>query len=372
MSGTEAKQNTVYLVGLTPEEERFVCEDFRAYPFPGWQLAVLATGVAPPLDVLEGRAILVVGCGNLRAPDHTETIWRLRLFACANPWVAIVSDSKPTTAEISAAAGAAATLVRPFGASKLRELIWHHALPYAGQMPITALTCERLLRYCALLGSDVLLKFSSDTGRTGFLGLKRGQPFHAQLLDGSEGADAMHEILGWGKGKVLSLPAPSDLRSNLPDRLDAWWKMLRTNSEEPHVAQRTIPGGSEACNRVLSSSPEVTLCVLVDHRTQRIVGYPTGQLPTRENERDLVTTTLDLLQTPLSWNTSERTNERVEEIVLYGQEGWGAAFRVPFGTLAFVVAAPSATPWMLVRSALAEAADDLERHRNLVVESVGT
>ncbi len=370
MSVTETKPNTIYLIGLTPEEESTVWEDFRAYPFPGWQLAVLQTGVAPPLDILEGRAILVMGCGGLRVPDHTETIWRLRLLVCANPWLAVVADPKQTAAEICTAAGAAASLTRPFSPAKLRELIWHHALPWTGHMPIAALTCERLVRYCAIMGADVLLKFSSDNGRTGFLGLKRGQPFHAQLLDGTDGGDALREILSWGKGKVLSLPVPGDLRPNLPERSEIWQKLLRTNSDDATMPNRAIPGGIEACDRILSELSDGSRCYLVDYRTQRVVGHPTGQMPARDVEREIVTTTLELLQTPACIPVQDRSTERVDEIVLWTSDGWCAAFRVADGRFAFVLAVPGQAQWVLVRQLLNDVAQELERQSELVVESM--
>jgi hypothetical protein len=369
VSGTETKLSTVYLIGLTPEEERIVWDDFRAYPFPGWQLSVLTTGVAPPIDLLEGRAILVIGCGGTRPPDHTETIWLLRLFVCANPWIAVALDPKQSTAELCSAAGAAAYLTRPFSPSKLREFIWHEAVPQAGRIPVTSLTCERLLRYCAALGSDVLLKFSRDNGLTGFLGLKHGQPFHAQLLDGPEGPDALHEILSWGKGKVLSLPLPTDWPANLPERSEAWLKLLRTPTEvsQPY---RQIPGGSKLCNQVIHELSEISICVIVDLRLQRIVAQPSGQFIHRELEKEIVQATFDLLVPPHLVSEEAGPNEQVEEVLVCSATGWCAAVRLDFGSLAFVCTAAGQPQLVLARQVLNEAVDELERRSDFVVEDV--
>lgn len=367
MSGAEPIQNTVYLTGVGPAETQAVRDDFRAYPFPGWNLEVLDPGAAPPLNLLAGQAILVIGCGVGGAPGHAEAMWLLRLFACGCPWLAVAGADDRPAKELCEAAGAVAYLTRPFTPARLRDLIWRFAVPHAGKTPVVPLTCERVLRYFAVLGADVLLKFTADPARVGFLALRSGRPAHAKVLDGADGAAGLRDILNWGKGKVLGQPLPADLPPNLPDRPEAWVQLLRA----PVAPTRPVPGGREACDRVVRELPDVLSCALVDLRSGRVAASPSpGQLK-KDPECDFVTAAADLFRTPFCPADPLEPVEQAAEMVVLGRDGWWAATLLGGGAFALVLRAAGASHVGLARQVFAAAAEELERRSGMVVEDAG-
>jgi CheY-like chemotaxis protein len=355
--------NTIYLVGLAPEDVGPVRQDFDAYPFPGWQLEVLEPGAAPPLSLLAGQAILVVGCGG-RPPGHTEAMWLLRLLACGCPWVAVAAGPSRPDREACEAAGAAAYLARPFTPAKLRELIWYNAVPQAGRTPVVPLTCDRLVRYFAVLGADVLLKFTAGPGRTGYLALTGGVPVHARLLDGPTGPAALRELLHWGRGRVLGQLLPAALQPNLPDRPDAWVGLLRAGRD---AATRPVPGGREACDRVARDLPDVTRCVLVDLRSGRAAARPSGPPADRDGESDLLAAVLDLIRVPPG--ATGPAAEPADEVLVFGRDAWFAAARVGAGAFVLAVWATGPAQPGLARQVFAAAAAELEQRAGITVEA---
>jgi CheY-like chemotaxis protein len=372
VTGEQPIQNTVYLTGVGPGETQHVRDDFRAYPFPGWHLEVLDPGVPPPLNLLAGQAILVIGCGVGGAPGHAEAMWLLRLFACGCPWLAVADSADRPARELCEAAGAVAYLTRPFTPAKLRDLIWRFAVPHAGKTPVVPLTCERMLRYFAVLGADVLLKFSADAGRTGFLALTGGRPTHAKVLDGAEGAAALREILNWGKGRVLGQPLPASLPSNLPDNPEAWVHLLRATPTAPHVPQRPVPGGREACDRVVRDLPDVLACALVDLRSGRQAAGPSPGVLRKDTDPDFVSAAADLFRSPICPADPLEPVEQPAEVVALGRDGWWAATRLGGGAFALVLRAAGQGHLGLARQVFAAAAEELERRSGMVVEDETT
>lgn len=365
VAGVGTMQNTIYVTGLSPEDTLSVREDFRRYPFPKWQLEVLEVGAELPLPLRAGQAILVVGCGGPLS-GHYEPMWLLRLLVCGCPWVAVARRADRPTRELCQAAGAAAFLACPFTPPKLRELIWARAVPDAGRTPVLPLTCERLIRSLAVLGADVLLKFTEARGRTGFLALEDGKPFNAKVLDGAEGGAGLREILNWGKGHVLGQPLPVGLEANLPDRPEEWLRLLRARAAQ--AAQVFMPGGREACDRVVRDLDGVTACALVDLRSGQVVGSPSEGPPASEEAAEFVEAAAGLLLAPIRAFAADEVEEAVEEVIVLGRDGWYAASRLRVGAAALVVSATGQAHLGLARLAFEAAVLELERRSGMVVE----
>ncbi|OWK45324.1 hypothetical protein [Fimbriiglobus ruber] len=363
MSDGDLEQKTIYLIGLSPDDERRVTDDFLTYPFPGWRVAPLAVGAAPPLDVVAGQSVLVVGLGRGPALGSVETMWLLRLFVCGCPWVAVAYRADRFTRARCELAGAATYLTWPFGPPTLRELIWRHAVSHAaGDTVPPSLTCHRLARYLAAIGSDVLLKFSAHDGRIGYLAVRGGAPVSAQILNGPSGEDALRDLLAWRAGQVFGHALPGDHPGDLPDQSQSWSDAVGVLPDEP-----AFPGGQDVCDRLVHELPDVISCAVVDLLAGRVAAVPSSAAGAPAADDDFGTAVSELLRPVVPEEGAEWSDE---VLVRTADQLWVATWLRP-DPFALVLSVAGAASLGRVRLALAGAAAPLQS-AGLLVEDTRT
>jgi hypothetical protein len=296
-----------------------------------------------------------------------DSMWLVRLFACGCPWIAIGLDPEWPIPEACEAAGASAYLAHPFTPAKLRELLWHRAIPHVGKSLRPPLGCDGLLRFLAIIRSDVLLQFTTDGGQIGYLAVKGGRPVYASVVGGPDGAVAFTTILSWGKRNVLGQPLPNKLNVNLPEKLEPWLRQVKPTPDVAPRVSRRLPGNSDVCDLVLRDIPDATVCVIAELPTGQVIARPSSSPPLAETETQVAAAMAGLLCASFRTAGSDPPPECAEEVVLLGREEWCVATRLR-PTVAIILSGTGLAPLGIVRQVFAAAAE-LDRLGGLVLEN---